>query len=286
MDAATLAKVMTVDGHKVTYSKVLNKLYFDKSYGGPSFNAKTWMAQLNQALVRAKCTTAARVEMFLAQLGAESGSFRYTQELASGAEYNGRSDLGNTHAGDGQRFKGRTYIQITGRHNYTALSAWAFSKKYIPTKTYFVDHPEKLAAVEYIFLGPVWYWTVARNMNSYADKNDIRGATKAVNGGYNNLSGRTARWNYAKTFGNKLLPTGVTAPAKHATPAPKPAPKPSPKPKPKPVVIKTYTVHSGDTLTSIALAHGMGKNGWKTLQKLNNIKNANLIYVGQKLRIG
>jgi predicted chitinase len=246
MDASTLAKVMTIEGHKVTYSKTLNRLYFDKAYGGPSFKASDWMAALNTALIRAHCTTAKRVQMFVAQLGAESGSFRYTEELASGAEYNWRSDLGNIYAGDGQRFKGRTYIQITGRHNYAALSKWAHSKGYVPTATYFVDHPTALADVKYIFLGPVWYWIVARNMNSYADNNDIVGATRAVNGGLNNLAGRRERWLFAKQFGNALLPTGVKPVAAHPTPTPaKPAPKPA-------TTYKTYTVRSGDTLSSIA----------------------------------
>lgn len=282
MKAITLAHVMTVDGHRVVYRRFLNRLEFDKAYGGPSFNATTWMAALNQALIRARCTTPARVQMFLAQLGAESGSFRYTEELASGAEYNWRSDLGNTHAGDGERYKGRTYIQITGRHNYTALSAWAHSKGYVPTATYFVDNPSRLADVQYIFLGPVWYWTVARNMNSYADRNDIVGATRAVNGGLNNLAGRTKRWNYAKTYGSRLLPTGVTTPPKHAAPAPAPKPKPKPSPKPKPKPATTYVVRAGDTLSKIAAAH---HTTWRNLQKINNLKDPNLIFVGQKLRL-
>lgn len=277
MDATTLAKVMTIEGHTVTYSKLLNRLYFDKGYGGPSFKATDWMAALNTALIRAGCTTAKRVQMFLAQLGAESGSFRYTEELASGSEYNGRSDLGNIFPGDGPRYKGRTYIQITGRSNYSALSRWAHSKGYVPTATYFIDHPAALADVQYIFLGPVWYWIVARNMNSFADANDIVGATRAVNGGLNNLTGRRERWNFAKTFGNALLPTSTTA-AKPTPAKPTPA-KPAPKPA---TTYTTYTVRSGDTLNSIAAKY---RTTWQTLKKLNNLANPNAIKVGQKLRV-
>lgn len=49
-----------------------------------------------------------------------------------------------------------------------------------------------------------------------------------------------------------------------------------------PKATTTYTVKRGDTLSGIAAKY---KTTWQNLQKLNNIKNPNVISVGQKLRI-
>lgn len=164
-------------------------------------------AAFNEALLRSGCTTVNRAAMFCAQIGHESVGLRYYEEIASGSAYEWRSDLGNNQPGDGVRFKGRGPIQVTGRANYTTLSAWAYEHGYVPTRTYFVDNPTQLGTIRYGFLGAVWYWTVARNMNSYADRGDIYGATVAVNGGTNGLQDRTNRWNLCLTLGQALLPT-------------------------------------------------------------------------------
>lgn len=159
-----------------------------------------------RALRQANCTTVERAAMFFAQLGHESAGLRYMEEIASGAAYEWRADLGNNVAGDGVRYKGRGPIQVTGRHNYTKLSQWAHSQGYVDSPTFFVDQPHLLSNDEYGFLGAVWYWTVARDMNRYADARDILGASIAVNGGRNGLQDRTDRWKHALTYGAALLP--------------------------------------------------------------------------------
>ena len=162
---------------------------------------------LNTALRLAGCTTVKRAAMFCAQVGQESISLTALTELASGAEYEGRADLGNTHLGDGVRFKGRGFIQITGRFNYRELSRWAHSKGLVPSATYFIDHPGQLATDQYVWLGPIWYWTVARPMNHFADDGNIEGATQAINGGLNGLADRRHRWHLCLRLGNAILPT-------------------------------------------------------------------------------
>lgn len=170
-------------------------------------NYETMLPAVNDALLQAGCTNVNRAAMFLAQIGEESGGLRYMEEVASGAEYEGRADLGNTQPGDGVRYKGRGPLQITGRDHYATLSRWAFSKGLVATATYFVDNPTQLALVKYGFLGACWYWTVARpQLNTLSDNKDIVGATKAVNGGDHGLADRTQRWNHCLTMGDAILP--------------------------------------------------------------------------------
>ncbi|QPO17116.1 lysin A, glycosyl hydrolase domain [Gordonia phage Lilbeanie] len=162
----------------------------------------------NEAMLQAGIVNQRRAAQWCAQLGHESGGLRWMEEIASGSAYEGRGDLGNTRPGDGVRFKGRGPIQITGRHNYTALSRWAFERGYVPSATFFVDQPHRLADDTYGFLGPVWYWTVARpTLNAVSDRGDTVAATRLINGGTNGLSDRQGRYRAALGFGDAILPT-------------------------------------------------------------------------------
>lgn len=175
------------------------------------------VAAFNQAMVEADITTIARAAMWCAQLGEESAGLRYYEEIASGWEYEGRNDLGNTQIGDGVRFKGRGPIQVTGRHNYTLLSQWAFDKGYISSPTLFVDTPSVLGEISYGFLGAVWYWTTQRPLNDLADRGDVYGATRAINGGLNGIDDRVRRYNECRNLGEAILPT-QEAPMSDLTP--------------------------------------------------------------------
>lgn len=166
-----------------------------------------WVGPFNVAMRRARITNVNRAAMWCAQLGSESGGLQWMEELADGSEYNGRSDLGNTQPGDGPRFKGRGPIQITGRHNYSQLSQWAHQHKFVPAGDFFVTHPRRLAWPKYVFLGPVWYWMVARpQLNRLSDNRDIYGATRAINGGLNGFDDRNYRWRHCLDMGHSILP--------------------------------------------------------------------------------
>lgn len=144
-------------------------------------------------MASAGINTPQRQAAFLAQVGHESGNFRYMEELASGSAYEGRRDLGNTQAGDGVRFKGRGPIQVTGRANYAAMSK-ALGHD-------FVANPQDAAKPEWGFKIAAWYWNT-RNLNTLADQNNQQAfdqITRRINGGYNGKSDRDQKWKAAQS---------------------------------------------------------------------------------------
>jgi len=128
--------------------------------------------------------TPLRVAHFMAQLHHESGGFKYLKELGNNAyfkKYDGRKDLGNIFAGDGLKYKGRGYIQITGRANYTELSK--------DLKIDFVNNPELLEQETNAILSALWIWK-KKKLNVFADEDNISTITKRINGGFNGIEDR------------------------------------------------------------------------------------------------
>jgi putative chitinase len=131
---------------------------------------------------------------FLAQTGHESGELRWTSEFASGSAYEGRAGLGNTQPGDGQRFKGRGLIQITGRANYTAYSKASGTDFTTDATAVLLSHDPATAVA-----ASCWFWNM-KGLNELADRDDFVGITRRINGGTNGLAERAAILARARFF--------------------------------------------------------------------------------------
>lgn len=158
---------------------------------------KQLAVDLAEAMVKFNITTTKRATMFIAQIAHESGGFRYREEIASGAAYEGRRDLGNTQPGDGRRFKGRTYIQITGRSNYAQVSN--------ALKVNFLKNPALLASPKYAAYGAAWWWST-HGCNQLADSGDFIAVTRRINGGTNGLADRKRYYARTKALAPFLVP--------------------------------------------------------------------------------
>lgn len=106
--------------------------------------------------------------------------------------YANRMGNGNEASGDGFRFCGRGLIQLTGRNNYTAYSQYQYGDNRV------IDNPELLTKAPDAVLSAAWYWSILRNINALADRDDIVAVTKAVNGGTIGLEDRKANLAKAK----------------------------------------------------------------------------------------
>ena len=97
--------------------------------------------------------------------------------------YGGRADLGNTQAGDGPRYIGRGYLQITGRANYREMGARIG-----------VDleaRPQLAAQPAIAVRAACAYWS-ARGLNALCDAGRFHAATRRINGGAIGYADRVA----------------------------------------------------------------------------------------------
>lgn len=118
---------------------------------------------------------------FMGQSAHESDGFKTAEEYASGDAYEGRKDLGNIRPGDGRKYKGRGFIQITGRYNYTeAGKALGLD---------LVNHPELAEKPVNAAKVTWWYWQnkVRPNIGNF---DNTKAITKKIQGGSGGLKSR------------------------------------------------------------------------------------------------
>jgi putative chitinase len=159
----------------------------------PNSGPKTgvFMMPINDAMAEFGIDTPARQAAFIAQVAYESGGLRYVVELANGAAYEGRADLGNTHPGDGCRYKGRGLIQITGRFNYLSCSLALFGDDRL------IEHPDLLETTTAACRSAAWFWQT-NGCNELADNGNFERITRRINGGLNGHPDRLALYEKAK----------------------------------------------------------------------------------------
>lgn len=140
--------------------------------------------------------TPLRLAHFFAQIDHESAGGKFLTELGGRSyfdKYEGRKDLGNIQKGDGFTYRGRGFIQVTGRANYQLISK--------DLRIDYLNNPDKLANEADAMLSACWFWN-RNKLNVLADKDDVKAVTKKINGGFNGLADRTEKLNkYKKIFG-------------------------------------------------------------------------------------
>ena len=135
-----------------------------------------------------------RVAAFIAQVGHESGQFRYVRELGND-QYLSKYDtgslakrLGNTPEadGDGQKYRGRGLIQITGRANYANYAECGEA-----LGLDLVNHPELLEKPQHVCMSAAWFWS-SQGLSTLADAGKFDTITRRINGGQNGAADRQA----------------------------------------------------------------------------------------------
>lgn len=161
--------------------------------------AQALINDCNDALILAGATTVNRAAMFLAQIGHESVSLRYTEEIQKIARYS--------------PYIGRTFIQITWDYNYRAFGQYAVAHHIhgLTDPARFVNHPAELAADAWAWYGAVWYWTT-HNLNAPSDARDFNTVTRIINGGTNGWDDRLNRYKLNLGLGNAILPRPAAPP--------------------------------------------------------------------------
>lgn len=175
------------------FNKIMKKL--------PKANAKIILPLLDlktKLAMHYGINTVRRLSYFLAQCCHETDGFKVLEEYASGKNYEGRLDLGNVMKGDGELFKGRGIIMLTGRANYTFYGGLI--------GVYLVKDPQLAADPSIAWIIAAEFWT-RKGLNKLADQGKYTIVTKRINGG---LNGQTQRVKYLRIFEEILNVRGTS----------------------------------------------------------------------------
>lgn len=172
--------------------------------GVPLKNIETNLPFVMEAMQAAGLGDKNMVLMALATIRAETGNFTPLSEFQSkfntapgGAPfglYDNRRDLGNQGPPDGASFKGRGYIQLTGRANYKEHGAAIGMGNELVTNPALANQPDIAAKLLASFLK-----SKEARIRSALKQNDLRTARKLVNGGSHGLDAFTQAFNIGKT---------------------------------------------------------------------------------------
>jgi predicted chitinase len=115
---ATTVPMITLGDRRINLDTVIASIPFPKM----RLAGRTAIPAILKECSALGVTDLLQIAYILATAEHESQLGRYMEELISGWEYEGRADLGNTQPGDGPKYKGRGYVQLTGRVNYADWS--------------------------------------------------------------------------------------------------------------------------------------------------------------------
>jgi len=112
-------------------------------------------------------------------------SLRYEKQpvLIANKVYANRMGNGTESSGEGFKYRGRGFFQITGKENYFRLAN--------DTDLDCFKNPDLLLEEPNAMISALWFWNL-KGLNALADKDDVLGITKRINGGVNGLEHRKA----------------------------------------------------------------------------------------------
>ena len=188
-----------------------------RTLGVAAENIDKYLPWLNMTMVRNDINTPVRQAMFLSQVAHESGNMRtvvenlnysvqglrsvfskyfpndeiaaqYARqpEKIANRVYANRMGNGDEASGDGWKYRGRGLIQLTGKNNYVSFSMQADNNALL--------EPQLVAEPELAADSAGWFWST-NQLNQLADTGDVRAVTRRINGGFNGLADREAKYN-------------------------------------------------------------------------------------------